>query len=71
MNPEKFKILYSIDGFITEFWRKASTSNTYEEAYEKLEREYIELFGERRYASYDSFRVIRDRKAKGNKRPKL
>jgi len=32
------------------------------EAYEKTEQEYESNFGKRRYSSYDSFRVTKNRK---------
>ena len=34
------------------------------EAYEKTEEEYQEYFGKTRYSSYDSFRVVMQRKMK-------
>ena len=37
---------------------------TYEEVYERLEKEYMCSIGARRYANYDSFRRRRDSKSK-------
>ena len=53
-------------GFIELFWEevKLCPSMTYEEVYERLEREYMCAIGARRYANYDSFRRRRDSKSK-------
>lgn len=51
-------------GFIELFWAEAAQrgKRSYEEVYEGLEREYSAAFGRRRYASYESFRKVRDRR---------
>ena len=70
MCPDEEKItariikLTTVDGFIQEFWKMAQHCRTYNEAYEALENEYMGYFKRRRYASYDSFRTVRDRKNK-------
>ena len=43
------------------------TEKTYFKAYEKTELEYQEHFGKTRYSSYDSFRVVMNRKLKKKK----
>ena len=58
--------LLSPAGFEKRFHKYCKSSKTYETAYEKTEIEYEKHFGKRRYSSYDSFRVSKNRK-KGNK----
>lgn len=54
-------------GFIAIFWtelaamRKKDPEVTHEQVYEKLESEYQQQFGQRRYSSFRSFRDNRDR----------
>lgn len=53
-------------GFADLFWedlirlRKENDKVTHEEVYEMLEQEYEATYGQRRYSSYQSFRVRRD-----------
>ena len=54
--------LLSSKGFETRFHKNCKTSKTYEDAYELTEEEYEKHFGKRRYSSYDSFRVTKNRK---------
>ena len=61
-------ILISADGFVRKFWEKTREHKTYKEAYEKLEQEYQDIFGKRRYSDYNSFRICRDRAAKKNEK---
>ena len=49
------------DGFERRYQQNIKLSKTYIAAYEKTEKEYISMFGKRRYASYDSFRNVRNR----------
>lgn len=46
------------------FEQEINQAETYEQAYERLEREYQQAFGERRYSSYDSFRISRHKRRK-------
>ena len=54
--------LLSPAGFEKRFHKNCKEVKNYEEAYELTEKEYEENFGKRRYASYDSFRVTKNRK---------
>tara|TARA_R100001463_G_scaffold123992_1_gene180878 strand:+ start:1071 stop:1280 length:210 start_codon:yes stop_codon:yes gene_type:complete len=54
--------LLSPSGFEKRFHKYCKESKTYEDAYELTEEEYEKNFGKRRYASYDSFRVTKNRK---------
>lgn len=54
--------LLSPSGFEKRFHKYCKESKTYEDAYELTEKEYETNFGKRRYASYDSFRVTKNRK---------
>ena len=58
--------IYSASGFVREFWEKAKIHKKLKDAYEAAEQEHIALFGKRKYSDYNSFRVCRDRKHKGN-----
>ena len=53
--------LLSPSGFEKRFHKHCKLSRTYEDAYELTERDYESNFGKRRYASYDSFRVTKNR----------
>tara|TARA_R100001509_G_scaffold73068_1_gene40780 strand:+ start:2556 stop:2753 length:198 start_codon:yes stop_codon:yes gene_type:complete len=64
MIDKEILILLRADGFVQKFWEKTKNHKTYKAAYEELEKEYEELFGERRYSDYNSFRICRDRKIK-------
>ena len=52
MDPHKFNQRYE---------KYAQECRTYEEAYQQTERDYRRIFGVNKYASYDSFRVVRSR----------
>jgi|TARA_R100001594_G_scaffold33325_1_gene61754 hypothetical protein len=54
--------LLSPSGFEKRFHKNCQKSKTYYDAYELTEQEYEKNFGKRRYASYDSFRVTKNRK---------
>ena len=53
-------------GFVRLFWeelgrlQKTNSKITHEEVYNNLEKEYYQATGQRRYASFRSFRVRRD-----------
>lgn len=53
--------LMSFEGFEKEFIIMCGIYNTYEEAYEAVERKYSFVFKKRRYKSYESFRQARTR----------
>lgn len=54
--------LLSPSGFEKRFYKNCKSSKSYSEAYEKTEQEYESNFGKRRYSSYDSFRVTKNKK---------
>tara|TARA_R110001583_G_scaffold8915_2_gene42106 strand:- start:641 stop:847 length:207 start_codon:yes stop_codon:yes gene_type:complete len=58
--------LLSPAGFEKRFHKYCKISRTYEDAYELTEDEYEKNFGKRRYSSYDSFRVTKNRKNRNN-----
>jgi hypothetical protein len=68
MSNEKQKIdpyiasWITCDGFCTLFYRMCGEYTTQELAYEAAERMYQSQFGERRYASYESFKNTRNQK---------
>lgn len=51
----------SVRGFQEKVNEKLPNSATLREAYEKVEEEYREIFGTRRYSDYHSFRQVRRR----------
>ncbi len=53
--------LFSKEGFIELYLDMAELYPTCEQAYEALEMFYKQVFGERRYSEYHSFRVIMNR----------
>ena len=58
--------LLSPSGFEKRFHKHCKETKTYSEAYELTEKEYQKNFGKRRYSSYDSFRVTKNRKIRNN-----
>ncbi len=62
--PLEILVLLSPRGFEERFHKHCKDTNTYVEAYERTEQEYTDYFGKTRYASYDSFRVVMQRKMK-------
>jgi len=67
--PIEILALLSPAGFEKRFHKNCKKTKNYEEAYEETEKEYEENFGKRRYSSYDSFRVTKNRKIR-NKPPR-
>ncbi len=62
--PVEILILLSAKGFEERFFYYSKNEKTYIRAYEKTEQEYKEHFGKNKYSSYDSFRVVMNRKNK-------
>ena len=60
--------LISFDGFNQRFEQNMRVCNTYKNAYLKTEELYQGAFGQKKYASYDSFRIVRAIKMKKNKK---
>lgn len=50
--------------FDRRFIEATATSNTYEEAYNKVEEEHKKTFGVTKYANYESYRKARARRIK-------
>ena len=48
-------------GFYRRYLHNVKLTPTYIKAYQLTENEYIETFGKKRYSSYDSFRIIKNR----------
>ena len=64
--PIEILALLSPAGFEKRFHKHCKNSKNYEHAYELTEKEYEQNFGKRRYSSYDSFRVTKNRKNRNN-----
>ena len=54
---QRIKLLGSKNGFLEAFFRKLPNAETRNEAFNDLNEEYYEIFGEYRFTSYDSFRA--------------
>ena len=48
-------------GFYNRYLHNIKLTSTYIKAYQLTENEYVETFGKKRYSSYDSFRIIKNR----------
>ena len=48
-------------GFYRRYLHNVKLTATYIKAYQLTEDEYVETFGKKRYSSYDSFRIIKNR----------
>ena len=48
-------------GFYRRYLHNVKLTSTYLKAYQLTENEYTEIFGKKRYSSYDSFRIIKNR----------
>tara|TARA_R110002051_G_scaffold103198_1_gene174961 strand:- start:23759 stop:23983 length:225 start_codon:yes stop_codon:yes gene_type:complete len=62
--PFEILCLLSPNGFEDRFHSNCKNHKTYSKAYEETENEFEKYFGQRRYSSYDSFRVVMQRKMK-------
>ena len=51
-------------GFYRRYLHNVKLTSTYVKAYQLTEDEYVEIFGKKRYSSYDSFRIIKNRMIK-------
>ena len=61
------KELMTLEGFERAFVKMIGLYQTYEEAYEAVERQYLFIFGGRKYKNYESFRAARGRNLKKKK----
>jgi hypothetical protein len=57
----KVRRLYAFRGYFERFFELLQENTTSLQAYEALEREYYDVFGENRYSSYETFKVMRRR----------
>ena len=58
---EKSKVdLYRLTNFIDKYFEFLKVSKTQTEAWQKTEQEFISVFEEQRFSSFDSFRKIRN-----------
>ena len=48
-------------GFYRRYLHNVKLTSTYIKAYQLTENEYVETFGKKRYSSYDSFRIVKNR----------
>ena len=48
-------------GFYRRYLHNVKLTSTYIKAYQLTENEYVELFGKKRYSSYDNFRIVKNR----------
>ena len=69
-NKKILKFL-SFDGFNQRFEQNMRLCNTYKNAYFKTEEQFEGIFGENKYASYDSFRITRSRKMIKNRQKSI
>ena len=51
-------------GFYRRYLHNVKITKTYIKAYQLTEDEYVAIFGKKRYSSYDSFRIIKNRISK-------
>lgn len=63
---ERMRQLGRREGFIKIWFTMLEDAKTYEEAFNILNEEYFEYFGEYKYTDYNSFRVIKNRYTKVN-----
>ena len=59
--PKHILALQKIEGFTKVWCERTAFHKTYEQAYDSVEQLYISYFGERKYASYESFVICRNR----------
>lgn len=53
--------LSTVRGFLGRYFEHLKESGTQQEAYEKTETEFSEIFRRKRYANYESFRKVKNR----------
>lgn len=62
---KRMKQLNSLSGFTRAYWERIPHHPTYNDAFNSVNEEYFHLFGEYRYASWDTFRnAIKNAKKK-------
>ncbi len=68
MTEQDIRGLIYLNNFINAWFIALPNYKTYEEAYESIEDVYVEYFGKRRYSSYKSFEVMKNRHTKVSKK---
>jgi hypothetical protein len=61
INPNLQKQLKTQKGFFQRFWHHLADVDTDEQAYDRTEEEYQDIYYDRRYCSYKSFRAALNR----------
>jgi orotate phosphoribosyltransferase len=61
MNHQKIKRFSTTSGFIAEYFANLKVTTTQVDAYERTEKEFLKIFGRRKYKNFDSFRQIKNR----------
>ena len=56
IQTEKMKKLATREGFFKEYFLECKNQKTNKEAFDKINEEYYNLFGQYRYADHDSFK---------------
>lgn len=60
--PQHILALLTFDGFSQAYVRELHTSDTNEQAYEKVEAVYVKYYGRRKYAAFSSFKTLFSRR---------
>jgi hypothetical protein len=55
-------LLIDFEAYLERFYEHTKTESTNQKAWEKTEADVFKACKKHRYSSYDSFRVVRDRK---------
>jgi hypothetical protein len=66
MNRQKIKRFSTTSGFIAEYFANLKVTKTQMDAYEMTEKEFLRIFGRRKYKNFDSFRQLKNRNIRGN-----
>lgn len=56
--------LSSCSGFINRFYKLLPLYSTHEQTYDALEKEHAEIFGRKKYASFESFKKVKNKRLK-------
>lgn len=64
MKTESIRANVDVRSFDQLFEENLTPHSTYKSAYERAEEEHVKLYGHRRYADHESYRVSRSRRVK-------
>lgn len=64
MSENAMKLHSSTDDFMRIFESNLSPKTSYKAAYEAAERQHEQLTGSKRYSGYESFRSVKNKRAK-------